>query len=227
MNSSPTQPLKTNPPPNFFSDYSVVLSVPLKDVYTTLGTTAGHERVCKLSKLCSGFELLEKDAVELPTPRYPEGNKLKDVGVRTAVPTDENGAAGQSNGAPRITRQHFTMEETVPLLFGMFKSRVLLKGTLSWDESVLSSISTPSPQTEPSSANAENDIELHALYETMSDGGIIVWKLRTFTPEAGDPTKTRVTERIEGWAPMLLRPIVQSETLKGHRAHMEQYHTLF
>jgi len=185
---------KTDPPPNFFSDYSVVLSVSLQDAFTTLGTSEGHERVCRLSKLCSGFELFQRDELALP-----EGKKLCDVGVRT-IPTT---VGTQAEVPSTINRQHFTMEESVPLFFGMFKSKVQLTGTLSWDGSALSTaLSSRTPE---------------ALYETVSNGGIIVWKLRTFSQEGDDPNKTRVTERIEGWAPFLLKWIVQSEATKAHR----------
>ncbi|KAF8150089.1 hypothetical protein B0H34DRAFT_785290 [Crassisporium funariophilum] len=212
---SATLPLKTNPPPNFFSTYSVVLHVPLRDAYETLGTAAGHERVCRLSKLCSGLELLEKDKVTLPVQNYPEGMTLGDVGVRTA-----SAMAESPDSVKVVTRQHFKLEETVPLLFGTFKTKVLLDGTLTWDDSVLSS-----------SSSTGTDDPVEALYESVSNGGIVVWKLRTFqrVPNEGEGAtdQTRVTERIEGWAPALLRFIVQSEATKAHRTHMDSYHTLF
>ena len=75
-----------------------------------------------------------------------------------------------------------------------------------------------------------------------------MWKLRTFEKEYGEPDKMRVTERIQGWALALLRPIVQNVTTAAeHRSvpffisfrtissdcqwyisvvHMELYHTL-
>jgi len=218
-NTSSSFPLKTHPPPNFFSDYSVVLSVSLQGAFAILGTSAGHERVCRLSKLCTAFELTQRDKVVLPLATYPDGKALRDVGVRTTsttVGTQTEDATGQGY---IITRQHFTMEETVPLIFGLLKSKVQLTGTLSWDESALSALSATSPSP------ASNTLE--ALYETVSDGGIVVWKLRTFSQEGDDPNKTRVTERIEGSAPFLLKWIVQSEAVKAHRAHMELYHTLF
>ncbi|KAL0067893.1 hypothetical protein AAF712_005061 [Marasmius tenuissimus] len=45
------------------------------------------------------------------------------------------------------------------------------------------------------------------LYETHADTGIDVWKLREFTEVEGGKTR--------------------KETVKGHSAHMESYHTLF
>jgi len=207
---TPSLPHKTNPPPNFFSEYSVVVNVPLKEAYTTLGTSAGHERVCRLSKLSTGFELLEKDVVQLPVKAHPEGKKLSESAVRTASVTDGS-PQGKGDGM-KITRQHFTMEETVPILFGLIKKNVMLRGTLSWSEDVLAALQSDGPQ-------AALDLPLEALYETISDssGGIQTWKVRRFEAVKEDPGKTRVSERIEGWSPMLLRPIVQREAEQGHQ----------
>jgi hypothetical protein len=145
--------------------------------------------------------------VVLPLATYPEGKALYDVGVRTASTTvGTEDAKGQES---TITRQHFKMEETVPLIFGLFTSKVQLTGTLSWDESALASLSSAP------SLPASNTLE--ALYETVSNSGIVVWKLRTFSQEGDDPHKTRVTERIEGSAPFLLKWIVQDEAAKAHR----------
>lgn len=142
----------------------------------------------------------------LPLATFPEGKKLCDMGVRTTPTTVGTQVEVPSEQGSTITRQHFTMEETVPLFFGTFKSKVQLTGTLSWDDSALSAASSsPSSRT------------LEALYESASNGGIVVWKLRTFSQEGDDPNKTRVTERIEGWAPFLLKRIVQSEATKAHR----------
>ena len=88
----------------------------------------------------------------------------------------------------------------------MFKKKVKIVGTLTWDDSVLSS--------SPSSG----DDSVEALYESLSDSsGVLVWKLRTFEKVDGEIDKTRVTERIEGWAPALLRSIVQNVTTVEHR----------
>ncbi|PPQ95197.1 hypothetical protein CVT26_014888 [Gymnopilus dilepis] len=223
MESTSSLPLpKTSPPPNFFSEYSIVLPVPLEEAYTVLGTAAGHDRVCRLSKLCRDVKLLEQDVINLPIPAYPNGYTLKDSAVRTfdARPMEESRNEERSDGTC-ITRQHFSMEESVPLLFGLLKSKVVLSGTLSWDKSVPASPSVGDQE-------AAADRPRYALYESVASGsGIIVWKLRTFTREGGDVSKTRVVERIEGWAPMWLRAIVQSEATKSHKAHMDTYHTLF
>ncbi|PPQ86085.1 hypothetical protein CVT25_003150 [Psilocybe cyanescens] len=222
----PSLPFKLNPAPNFFSEYSVLLPASLKDAYTTLGTSEGHERVCRLFKGCTAVELLDKDEVELPIPEYPDGKLLVDIAVRTANAGDGE-AKGKGKDANIVTRQHFTMVETIPLLFGLFNSKVMLKGTMSWDDAALSSLSKPTESQESEAPSSEENLTLYALYETIGNAGIMVWKLRIFTRDGSNPSKTKVTERVEGWAPAWLRPIVQSETTKGHRAHMDLYHTLF
>ena len=202
---SASQPAKTNPAPNFFSTYSVILPVNLQTAYKIFGTAAGHNRVCHLSKLCANLELHGKDEVILPVPDYPEGRKLSEVGVRTASAT-----TGSTTSTKTLTRQHFLLEETVSLVFGLYKKKVKIVGTLTWDDSVLSSSSASSP--------SGDDSPVEALYESLSDsGGILVWKLRTFEKVDGEPDKTRLTERIEGWAPALLRPIVQNVTTVEHQ----------
>ena len=197
---SASHPAKTNPAPNFFSTYSVILPVNLQTAYRIFGTAANHNRVCHLSKLCANLELLEKDEVILPVPDYPEGRKLSEVGVRTASATTASDGSTKT-----LTRQHFVLEETVSLVFGLFKKTVKIVGTLTWDDSVLSS-------------SSGDDSPAEALYESLSDsGGVLVWKLRTFEKVDGEPDKTKVTERIEGWAPALLRSIVQNVTTVEHQ----------
>ncbi|KAJ3732520.1 hypothetical protein DFJ43DRAFT_1131777 [Lentinula guzmanii] len=172
---------------NFSCSHSVVLSHPISQVFTSIGTAQGHERVCRLSKLCTHFEMLNSDTVSLHAKAalFETGRDAKQFREHTYA-----------------SRQAFTMTETVPLLFGLFKNDVVLKGTLTWDETAKV-----------------------ALYETESTNGVQVWKIRTF--EEVDADTTRVSERIEGICPRWLRAIVQREASKGHFAHMNQYHTLF
>ncbi|KAJ3888302.1 hypothetical protein GG344DRAFT_90019 [Lentinula edodes] len=173
---------------NFSCSHSVVLPHSISEVFTTIGTTQGHERVCRLSKLCTNFELLNSDTVSLPTKAA-----LSDSHVR-ALPTSDSRMAEAQNASEdtrTLPRQAFTMTETIPLVFGLFKNDVILNGTLTWDESAKL-----------------------ALYETESNNGVQVWKLRTF--EEVDANSTRVSERIEGVCPRWLRAIVQREASKGH-----------
>lgn len=171
--------------PNFSNTFSVTVTHPISTVYTILGTAEGHERVCRLSKLCSKMELLKRDRVEVPASKT-----LKEISARS-FPSTTNLEEQQT-----LPRQHFTMTETVPLLFGLINTNVELTGTLTWEDD--------GPTT---------GIK-HALYETTSNNGIRVWKLRTF--EAVDDNTTKVSERIEGLCSSWLQPIVQKEASKAH-----------
>lgn len=193
-----TSPSESSSPgftPNFSSTYSVVLDHPISEVFKVIGTSDGHERVSRLSGLCSGFELLRVDTVSIP-----ESSSLSEITVRTLPTNPESDVVDPSTttaltSAPRtrnLPRQFFKLQETVPLLFGLTKTVVHLEGTLTWDV----------------------DAQL-ALYESQSDKGISVWKLRRFEEVEGN--KTRVTETIEGICPGWQRIIVQRETTKGHR----------
>ena len=131
---SASQPAKTNrvlilhPIPS-------LLPVNLQTAYRTV---AGHNSVCHLSELCANLELLEKDEVILPVPDYPEGRRLSEVGVRRASAATAKLLMLQTRAALKtLTRQHFVLEETVSLVFGLYKKIV---GTLTWDDSVLSSL---------------------------------------------------------------------------------------
>lgn len=186
MAQEPTHSFK----PNFSSTYSIVLNHPIEEVFSVIGTSEGAERVTRLSGLCSSFELVERDAVPIP-----DDTPLSQVHLRTVsglIPTDA--PSNTPERPPRtLPRQHFTLVETVPMLFGLIKKDVHLTGTLTWDY----------------------DAKL-ALYESCSDSGIFVWKLRTF--EEAEGGKTRVTEKIEGVCPGWLRAIVQQATTKSHRS---------
>ncbi|KAG6862480.1 hypothetical protein C0995_000026 [Termitomyces sp. Mi166 len=170
--------------PNFSSDYVVVLDHSLADVFTVIGTSAGHERVTRLSEMCSGFELLDADTVAID-----QAFSLKDVSVRTAF-----SAGNEDTSMPRLLpRQFFSLQETVPMIFGFLKARVSLVGTLTWDE--------------------ESKI---ALYESKTKSGleVLVWKLRVF--EKLEENKTKVTETIRGKCPVWVKSTVQSQTRSGH-----------
>ncbi|CAA7269564.1 unnamed protein product [Cyclocybe aegerita] len=185
-----SSPAKTDPPPNFFSLYSVILPVPINNAFGVLGRGDAHEPVARLSVLCKMFELLEKDYVQLPVASYPDGIQLRDVGL----------------------------EEGVPILFGLFNSTVRLSGTISWDDSVFPASQPPSPR--PSGVgSSETPEQVDVLYESVAEStGIAVWKLRTFERVVEDgEEKTRVSERIEGWAPAWMRWLVQNKAVESHR----------
>lgn len=168
---------------NFHSDYSVVLDHPLSTVFPVLAHGDQLERVARLSDLCTDFELFENDMVALP-----ESKPLIESRMRTQPAAD-----GEGEG--RLPRQYFKLAETVPLLFGLEKTKVEIVGAQTWD-----------PNAHVS------------LYETVTDQGIIVWKLRQFKEfEEGGKKNTSVSENIRGISPGWMKLIVQRETAKGHR----------
>ncbi|TFK74085.1 hypothetical protein BDN72DRAFT_955954 [Pluteus cervinus] len=199
-------PIDSQFEPNFSSTYSITLNHPITTVFPILGTKEGHERVSRLATLCTSVQLDEEDEVAIPMDK-----SLKDVYVRTwpAAATPNVGNDSDSNIRRVLPRQHFTMEETVPILFGFYKSVVPIKGTLTWDPT-----------------------NYLALYESIAGPSIRVWKLRTFEEvvdsDHGDgSSKTRLTEEIRGKCPGWMKLIVQNETTKAHVAQMNIYHTLF
>ena len=222
--SAMTDSQATTPEPsyNFFSDYSVILDYPLATVLDVISCGENMEPVARLGELTSEFKLNERDTVSLSTP-------LSTARLRTA-PAASQDATVSSPGVPVeriLPRQHFFLEETVHMFFGLFKQVVHLHGTQTWDD----------------------DARL-SLYESQanSSGGIIeVWKLRAFEEvEEGGTKKTRVAETLKGRCPALVRLMVQSEINKAHpyvtaaallivsilmgglnSAHMEKYKTLF
>ena len=126
------------------------------------------------------------DLLEKDLVAIPQSSTLPELHVRTLP------AAVEDEGDSRkLPRQFFTMTESVPILWGLYHSQVHLSGTLTWDEA-----------------------GKVTLYETNSDSGIDVWKLREFAEVEGG--KTRVTERIQGSCPWILKSIVQKEAAKGH-----------
>jgi hypothetical protein len=165
--------------PNFSTTHEVILDYPLSQVYEIIGTSVGHERVTTLSSLASNFNMGEKDFVR--TEKTLDKSHLR-------CHTNEI-SCSEGEGLPRIP---FSLQETVPMVFGLVTSVVHLAGTLTWDE--------------------ENKL---ALYETHSDKGIDVWKLRRFE-DIEDGKKTKVTETIQGRCPALLSWIVQHEARKAH-----------
>jgi len=91
------------------------------------------------------------------------------------------------------------------LAFGLTHKKVAIVGAQTWDE----------------------DAKV-ALYESVTDQGIVVWKLRAFKEiEEDGRKKTRVVETIKGSCPVWLKLIVQKETAKSNKVHMQKYRTLF
>ncbi|KAI0789279.1 hypothetical protein C8Q75DRAFT_733936 [Abortiporus biennis] len=112
-----------------------------------------------------------------------------------AVIGREYPAAPPETSSMLLPRQYFLLCETVPILPGWTKTIEIL-GVQTWD--------------------SETKM---ALYESRTDLGVSVWKLRKFEGMEGNDGKirTKVTEVIRGKCPVLLKPIVQKTTNTSHR----------
>lgn len=183
------------PSTNFTSTNTVVLQYPISTVFPIIGTSEGHNRVVRLSSLCSQSDTQQRESVALP-----RGASLATASVRTDPAADPNDAA--FSNTILLPRQHFTLTEEIPVLFSLVTKSVHIEGTLTWDESARI-----------------------ALYESQTNLGVTIWKLRRFyeTKEGG----TKIVETIEGNCAAWMKHLVQGQTRKAHRDHMELYHTLF
>ena len=196
------------PKPNFFSNHIVTLPLPLHQTFPILGTSEGHERICRLCKVVTGVELLQQDTVYAGPYGLGDGTRFRTLGPGATPATAAGDNRDHEPGGKKVHRQHFTMTETVPLLFGLIKSHVRLTGTYCWGDL------------------EEGATSAYTVHETIADGvGITIRKLR-FLEEAevnvGEGKEkvkgTRVTERIEGWAPAWARPIAQYVCANVHRS---------
>ncbi|KAJ3524005.1 hypothetical protein NM688_g8636 [Phlebia brevispora] len=143
------------------------------------------ERVVRLSGLCCGFELGDRDSVEMPSDAPLAQSSARTLPAASVQP--------ESNHA--LPRRAFRLEEAIPLLFGLVTKKIVILGTQTWDEDAKAT-----------------------LYESVTDAGVQVWKLRRFEEvEVAGTKTTRITETIKGKAPALLRPIVQKETARSHK----------
>jgi hypothetical protein len=110
--------------PNFYSSYSVVLEHPIVEVFSAIGTSKGHERVTRLTELCTACALQQADTVTIP-----KSSSLSDIAVRTV--RDDHSPEPPTRALPR---QFWTLTETVPLIFGLVQKDVHITGSLTWDD---------------------------------------------------------------------------------------------
>ncbi|KAJ6471192.1 hypothetical protein DFH09DRAFT_480318 [Mycena vulgaris] len=102
-------------------------------------------------------------------------------------------------------RQAFQYKETIKIIPGLTFLDVVvnLQGTFTWDEA-----------------------RKVALYETSSDKGVVVRKIRLFE-EVDGGAATKVSETINGQCPILLQPLTQKTARDAHKEQMNLYSTLF
>ncbi|KAJ7497630.1 hypothetical protein FB451DRAFT_1550452 [Mycena latifolia] len=140
---------------------------------------------------------LASDFVALTQDNVTVSGNLEDAFVRTAPAV--------AAGAGTFPRQNFKYKETIKIIPGLSFLDVVvnLQGTFTWDE----------------------DKNL-ALYETSSDKGVVVRKIRRFE-EVDGGAATQVSEVINGQCPLLLQPVTQKTARDAHQEQMNLYHTLF
>jgi len=172
---------------------TVVTTVPLglNAAYRLLGTSEGHEKIAGGSRLAKAVKLKEQDYISLQNDQT-----LESANVIDQAPAD--------TPSTRYCRQHFLLEEGVPIIFGL-KTAISISGVLTWDVQVLSAERPVGP--------------IHALYESRTTSGIpvSVRKLRIFELVEGEESQTRITEHLEVRCPSLLRPIIGPIAIKDHR----------
>ncbi|KAJ7457002.1 hypothetical protein FB451DRAFT_600289 [Mycena latifolia] len=128
--------------------------------------------------------------------------------ARDAVAVDGNledafvrtAAAGEG-----LPRQSFTYKETVKIITGLsfLDSVIHIRGTFTWDE--------------------QGKV---ALYESLSDTGVLIRKIRRFE-EVDGGAATQISEKVYGQGAPLLRFINQWIARAAHKEQMNRYSTLF
>lgn len=165
-------------PYNFCNTHSVILDHPLSTVFPVLAHGDNIERLVRSFGLCTDFELYDADTVQTPSDA-----PLIESQVRTLT-TSPSG----------FRRQFFRMEETIPLLFGLFYHSVNVFACQTWDEASKTS-----------------------LYESVTQQGIIIWKLRTMEEiEVDGAMKCRVTEDMRGFSPWMMKMLVERMAVRTH-----------
>ncbi|KAH8830304.1 hypothetical protein DL96DRAFT_1592374 [Flagelloscypha sp. PMI_526] len=117
----------------------------------------------------------------------------------------EKALVREQAAGPGFPRQHYKYKETIKIIPGisLFDVVVNLPGTNTWDE--------------------KNKV---VLFETASDQGVAVVKVRTFT-EINGGAATQVTETITGQCSWWLQSIVQKQVDATHKQVTDLYPTLF
>ncbi len=186
----------------FYSRHKVVLPFPISDVYHKSSSPEGVARFARLSSMCHSFEILSTDQIVLHKTNELAGRSLDNLA--DSRPTYDMVEPTQPSTSGEVcTRIHFKLVERVPLLFGLFKTDVVIFGT-----QIMSRL-----------------LKLH-IYESNADQGLVkIYKLRRFVEL--DEQATNIKELILGETKWLLRRYTQASCRKGHQEHMQRYRTCF
>jgi len=186
----------------FDSRHKVVVPSPISDVCSKFSSPEGAARFVRLSSMCHSFEILSTDQIVLHKITELAGRSLDDLAVgRPTYDVIEPTQSSRSGEA--CTRIHFKLVERVPLLFGLFKTDVVIFGT-----QIMSHL-----------------LHLH-IYESDANQGLVkIYKLRRFVEV--EEQATNIEELIVGETKWLLRRYTQASCRKGHQEHMQCYRTCF
>lgn len=186
----------------FDSRHKVVLPLPISDVYNKFSSPEGVARCARLSSLCHSFEILSTDQIVLHNITELAGQSLDYLAAsRPTYDVIEPSQSSTLGGA--CTRIHFKLVERVPLMFGLFKTDVVIFGT-----QVMSHL-----------------LNLH-IYESNANQGLVkIYKVRRFVE--AEEQATNIEELIVGETRWLLRHYTQASCRKGHQEHMQLYRTCF
>jgi hypothetical protein len=186
----------------FDSRHKVVVPSPISDVCSKFSSPEGMARFVRLSSMCHSFEILSTDQIVLHKITELAGRSLDDLAV--GRPTyDVIEPTQSSTSGEACTRIHFKLVERVPLLFGLFKTDVVIFGT-----QIVSHL-----------------LNLH-IYESDANQGLVkIYKLRRFVEV--EEQATNIEELIVGETKWLLRRYTQASCRKGHQEHMQCYRSCF
>ena len=186
----------------FDSRHKVVSPLPISDVYNKFSSPEGVARFARLSSMCHSFEILSTDQIVLHKSTELARQSLDDLAA--SRPAYDMMKPSQSLTSGEVcTRIHFKLVERVPLLFGLFKTDVVIFGT-----QIMSHL-----------------LNLH-IYESNANQGLVkIYKLRRFIEV--EEQATNIEELIVGETKWLLRRYTQASCRKGHQEHMQRYRTCF
>lgn len=160
---------------NFTSEHSITLAYPLDRCMQVLASPESLEPVMALNSLARNIQISKPECIAPASLRETRDTQL--------LPTATEG----------IERTAFSMEEMVPLLFGLYTRTVVIKGVQTWDKE-----------------------QQCCLYESQAHGpDVTIHKLREFADLGGG--KTQVKERIEGLCSKYLKGIVEKECRNAHQ----------
>ena len=185
----------------FDSRNTVVILSSAEHVYTTLSSEENFARVMHLSPTCHSVKVVSTDQVSVHLPSVLSDGSLDDIAANRplyhTVPNDHS-----SDASATCTRVCFEMVERVPVLFGMIKNNVTIRGT-----QIMSSSQ-----------------KFH-IYESDANKGLVkIYKLRRFV--AKEQQKTLVEELICGTTYKILRRYTQTACRAAHQAQMQLYQSL-